>query len=234
MGSCCSKYGARQSSSMTTRKIIKDHNDDVHHTHAVQANQGFQADDVNQSAINADAQQSHVRPVASDTVTPSGDDSGRDDSTSHNSSESDEGQQSDTRDSEEEQEEEEPNDNDHDKSSTTSESDEDDGEAPVKSNMEAYASSDERFEFACQGRFDFEMPQNVKIVRIFTSSTFTGMGIVIGSQISRLILCIFYITNYIILCITLDSLLIIVIISKTPHRFPFQSCSLSFKHSVMF
>lgn len=197
MGSCCSKYGARQSLAMTTAKIIKDHNDDVHPSHAVQANQGFQADDVNQSAINADAQNSHVRPLASDTVTPSGDDPRRDDSTSHNSSESDEGQQSDTRDSEEEQEEEEPNDNDHDKSSTTSDSDEDDGEAPVKSKMEAYA-SDERIEFACQGRFDFEMPQNVKIVRIFTSSTFTGMGIVIGSQISRLILCILY-NNYITL-----------------------------------
>lgn len=41
-------------------------------------------------------------------------------------------------------------------------------------NVEAYTLSDERVELACKGRFDFDMPQNIKIVRIFTSSTFTG------------------------------------------------------------
>lgn len=54
------------------------------------------------------------------------------------------------------------------------EQEEDNAPSPAKRNVEAYKSSDERVGLACKGRFDFEMPENIKIVRIFTSSTFTG------------------------------------------------------------
>ncbi|KAK3736404.1 hypothetical protein QZH41_017906 [Actinostola sp. cb2023] len=45
------------------------------------------------------------------------------------------------------------------------------------SNTEAYSSSDERIGLACKGRLDFELPGNIKIVRIFTSSTFTDTSV---------------------------------------------------------
>jgi len=82
----------------------------------------------------------------------------------------------------------------HNSSSSNSESDEEVDSPPVSEdeqdelkddsrppllvntgNVVAYTSSDERVGLACKGRFDFDMPQNIKIVRIFTSSTFTGI-----------------------------------------------------------
>ena len=48
---------------------------------------------------------------------------------------------------------------------------------------------DEVVGLALHGKMDCEYPENSKIVRIFTSSTFTGKRIELGSRLIQLLMC---------------------------------------------